>query len=129
MKNKFSILIGIIVIVCLGIGGKIYMDSKSLEEEMLMIVKSEEAKQNFEETLKNLDPLALIPEGKIQSYEIDYDSIVKNPMGGINVKLIINDDKKLSIEFTLNSNNNVIEAGGISYSYELDQLLKGNKNE
>lgn len=124
MKNKFSILIGIIIIVCLGIGGKIYMDSKSLEEEMLTVVKGEEVKKNFEETLKNLDPLALIPEGKIQSYEIDYDSIVKNPMGGINVKLIINDDEKLSIEFTLNNNDKGLEAGGISYSYELDQLLK-----
>ena len=100
------------------------MDSKSLEEEMLTVVKGEAVKKNFEETLKNLDPLALIPEGKIQSYEIDYDSIVKNPMGGINVKLIINDDEKLSIEFTLNNNDKGLEAGGISYSYELDQLLK-----
>lgn len=90
MKNKLIILIGIIIIVCLGIGGKIYMDSKKLKEEMVTIVKSKEAKQVFEEGLKNLDPKALTPEGIIQSYEIDYGSIEHNPMGGINVTLLAN---------------------------------------
>lgn len=94
MKNKLVLLIGIIVIVCVGIGGKIYMDLKKLEE-MVIDVKSEEAKNVFENGLRNLDQKALTPEGVIQSYEIDYDSIEKNPMGGINVRKM-----KINVDFS-----------------------------
>lgn len=43
LKNKFCILMGIIVIFCLGIGRKIYLDSKNLEE-LLTVIKSEKSK-------------------------------------------------------------------------------------
>lgn len=128
MKNKFSILIGIIIIVCLGIGGKIYMDSKSLEEEMLTVVKSEEAKQVFESGLKELDPKALTPEGVIQSYEIDLDSIEHNPMGGINGIITANSNKDLYIYFNLDKDKDEYNKAIISgYSYELDKKLGSKK--
>ena len=74
--------------------------AEKLQEEMVKIVKSEEAKQVVEEGLKNLDPKALTPEGVIQSYEIDYDSIEHNPMGGIDGTIVVNNDKNYIFTFT-----------------------------
>ncbi|WP_330879104.1 DUF1310 family protein [Carnobacterium maltaromaticum] len=110
--------------VCVGIGGKIYMDSKKLEE-MVIVVKSEEAKNIFENGLRNLDQKALTPEGVIQSYEIDYDSIEKNPMGGINVTLQANKKNDLYVFFTLNKNSeNILVDDGGGNSSELEKLLE-----
>ena len=50
---------------------------------MVRIVHSKEVKKVIEEELKELDPNALTPKGKIQSYEIDDKTIEHNPMGGI----------------------------------------------
>lgn len=113
----------------MGIGGKKYMDSKKLDTEMLNIVKSDEAKKVFEEGLRNLDPNSLTPEGVIQSYEIDYNSIKHNPMGGINVTLIINNDSSLYVKKTLNKfDGKNIEGGGGGYSAELKAKLKEKYN-
>ena len=101
------------------------MDNKQLQKEMVTIIKSDEAKKAFEESLRNLDPNALTPEGVIQSYEIDYDSIKHNPMGGINVTLIINNDEALNIENILNKfNKDTLEVGSSTYSVKLDTKLK-----
>ncbi|EGP4780290.1 DUF1310 family protein [Enterococcus faecium] len=134
MKKKNWWLIPLIgLLVLLGIGGKLVInqqkETEKLQEEMIEIVKSEEAKQVVEEGLKNLDPKALTPEGVIQSYEIDYNSIVHNPMGGINVTVYVNNNKSLYIRKTLNKSNNLpIEGGGGGYSSELDNLLKEKNN-
>ncbi len=106
MKKKKWWLVPLIgLLILLGMGGKLVIDkqkeTEKLQEEMVKIVKSEEAKQVFEEGLKNLDPKALTPEGVIQSYEIDYDSIEHNPMGGINVTLFINKKNSQDIEFNV----------------------------
>lgn len=104
------------------------MDSKSLEEEMLTVVKSEEAKQVFESGLKELDPKALTPEGVIQSYEIDLDSIEHNPMGGINGIITANSNKDLYIYFNLDKDKDEYNKAIISgYSYELDKKLGSKK--
>ncbi|MBC1634513.1 DUF1310 family protein, partial [Listeria welshimeri] len=61
MKNKKRwLLIGAAILIAgLLIGGKVYMDkqqeAKVRQEEMIEVVKSEEAKKVFEEGLKNLD--------------------------------------------------------------------------
>ena len=113
MKKKKWWLIPLIgILILLGIGGKLVIDKQNkaekLQKEMIENVKSEEAKQVFEEGLKNLDPKALTPEGVIQSYEIDYDSIEHNPMGGIDGTIVVNNDKELYIYFHLNKNSNGI---------------------
>ena len=105
MKKKKWWLIPLIgILILLGIGGKLVIDKQNkaekLQEEMVKIVKSEEAKQVVEEGLKNLDPKALTPEGVIQSYEIDYDSIEHNPMGGIDGTIVVNNDKNYIFTFT-----------------------------
>ncbi|MBC2348736.1 DUF1310 family protein [Listeria welshimeri] len=96
---------------------------------MIEIVKSEEAKKEFEVVLTNLDSKALTSDGKINTYSISNDTIRKNLMGGINVVLVINDDANLTIEYTLNMINGHLEAGGVSYSGSLANLLEQNHNE
>ncbi|MBC2348731.1 DUF1310 family protein [Listeria welshimeri] len=105
--KKRCLLIGLaILITVLLIGSKVYMDkqqeAKVRQEEMIEVVKSEEAKKVFEEGLKNLDSKALTSEGVIQNYKIDYGSIEQNPMGGINGKIVVNKNDKLVVLFNLN---------------------------
>ncbi|MBC1752748.1 DUF1310 family protein, partial [Listeria seeligeri] len=105
--KKRCLLIGLaILITVLLIGSKVYMDkqqeAKVRQEEMIEVVKSEEAKKVFDEGLKNLDSKALTSEGVIQNYKIDYESIEQNPMGGINGKIVVNKNDKLVVLFNLN---------------------------
>ncbi|MBC1964352.1 DUF1310 family protein [Listeria welshimeri] len=135
MKNKKRwLLIGVAILIAgLLIGSKVYMDkqqeAKVRKEKMIEIVKSEEAKKEFEVILTNLDSKALTSDGKINTYSISNDTIRKNPMGGINVVLVINDDANLTIEYTLNMINGHLEVGGVSYSGSLANLLEQNHNE
>ncbi|MBC2010100.1 DUF1310 domain-containing protein [Listeria welshimeri] len=124
MKKKWIIILGIVIIVILGIGVKFYMDEKKLNEEMINVVYSDEAKEVFEKRLTNLDAKAFTEEGIIQSYEIDKESIERSPMGGINVTLIINKDLEWYITYTLGKYNGKLDGGGASISKELTKKLK-----
>ena len=101
-----KVLKGILVVLLLIIGvaglicGKEYIESKRIEH----IVKSDEAKEVIEKRLKSMDSKALTPEGKIKSYKIDYNKVKKNPMGGIYILLIINDDPEMIFDTTLEKN-------------------------
>ncbi|MBC2272316.1 DUF1310 family protein [Listeria welshimeri] len=133
MKNKKRwLLIGVAILIAgLLIGSKVYMDkqqeAKVKQEEMIEVVKSEEAKKVFDEGLKNLDSKALTSEGVIQNYKIDYGSIEQNPMGGINGKIVVNKNDKLVVLFNLNKEDekNFDRSVISGNSYELSQLLKG----
>jgi len=102
--KKRQILLIITGICLLWIGGTMYMDHLKLEEEMIKVVNSEEAKNVLEKTLKNLDSKALTSEGVIKNYKIDYKNIKRNPMGGISEPLIINDNDKLLVFNLLDRN-------------------------
>lgn len=102
--KKRQIVLIITGICLLWIGGTMYMDHLKLEEEMIRVVNSEEAKIVLEKTLKNLDSKALTSEGVIKNYKIDYKNIKGNPMGGISVPLIINDNNKLLVFNLLDRN-------------------------
>ncbi len=71
------------------------MDEKRLNEEMMNVIYSDEAKEAFDKDLKGMDSKAFTEEGKVHSYEIVRESIRRNPMGGINVELIINNDSEM----------------------------------
>ncbi|MBO0467492.1 DUF1310 family protein [Enterococcus plantarum] len=129
MKKKLLVVIGIIVIIIIGIGGKVMLDNKKQEDKMIKIVNSQEAKEVFEKTIKNIDPEAFTNDGIIKSYEINEKSIKHNPMGGINVTLNINKSSDLVINFTLDKSNGELESGAISYSGVLADQLEDNKNE
>lgn len=126
MKKKLLVVIGIIVIIIIGIGGKVMLDNKKQEDKMIKIVNGQEAKEVFENGLKVLDPKALTEEGIIKSYEIDEESIKHNPMGGINVTLFANKKSNLYVFFTLNKdeNGNLTDEGG-GNSSDLERLLEG----
>lgn len=127
--KKRQIVLIITGICLLWIGGTMYMDHLKLEEEMIQVVNSEEAKKVLETGLKNLDPNALTSEGVIKNYKIDYENIKRNPIGGISVPLIINDNDKLLISNLLSRNLangklGELKIGSSNTTYELHELLK-----
>lgn len=121
-----KILKGILMALLLIIGaigliyGKEYIENKKIEN----IVKSDDGKAVVESMLKDIDDKALTPEGVIKSYKIDYGKVRKNPMGGINIIIIVNNDDKLFIETTLSkySQNGNYETGGLGVSRKLSEL-------
>ena len=127
--KKRQIVLIITGICLLWIGGTMYMDHLKLEEEMIRVVNSEEAKIVLEKTLKNLDSKALTSEGVIKNYKIDYKNIKRNPMGGISVPLIINDNNKLLV-FNLLDRNQIngelskLKNDIVRTTSELYELLK-----
>ncbi|HBM4183806.1 TPA: DUF1310 domain-containing protein [Listeria innocua] len=123
MKKRGIILFGIVIMIIFGLGVKFYMDEEKLNKEMKKVVYSDEAKEVFEKRLTNLDAKAFTKEGIIQSYEINKESIERNPMGGINVTLIINKDLEWYITYTLGKQNGKLEGGGASISKELTKKL------
>lgn len=126
-----KILIGIlsaVVIIAILIGGKIYMDSNKMEN----IVKSDKAKEVIEAMLKKMEAKALTPEGNIKSYKIDYDKVKANPMGGINISVIVNDNEELRVNTTLekDSTGDGYKTGARTISPELWKMAdRGNGEE
>ena len=126
MRLLKKVLKGILVVLLLIIGsvglicGKDYIESKRIEH----IVKSDEAKKAIESMLLDIDDKALTLEGVIKSYKIDYGKVRKNPMGGINIIIIVNNDDELFIETTLSkySQNGNYETGGLGVSRKLSEL-------
>ncbi|EBF5151868.1 DUF1310 family protein [Listeria monocytogenes] len=123
MKKRWIILFGIAIMMIFGLGVNFYMGEEKLNEEMKKVVYSGEAKNAFYTDLKDLDTKAFTEEGVIQSYEIDEKSINRNPMGGINVTVIINENPELYIKYTLDKFNGKLECGSASIAGKLSKLL------
>ena len=100
-----------------------HMDAKKFNEEMIRTVYSEEAQQVFKKALRDLDPKAFTKDGVIKSYKIDKETIEHNPMGGINVALIINNDPKLNISYTLEKYDGKLEDGAAVMTKELAKMV------
>ena len=100
LKKVVKVILLVLFIVLSSIGllkCKGYIESKRIEH----IVKSDDGKEAIETMLKKMDSKALTPEGKIKTYKIEYDKVKRNPMGGISVHLIINDDPEMMLNTTL----------------------------
>ena len=127
MRLLKKILKGILIVLLLVIGsagliyGKEYIESKRIEH----IVKSDDGKEAIENMLKKMDSKALTPEGKIKSYKINFDKIEKNPMGGINLYLIINDDPDMRLNTTLvrGTQGEKYKTGAIVISPKLSKII------
>ena len=99
--KKFLVATITSILLLIGIvAGSIYYEKYKIEH----IVKSDKAKTAIENMLKKMENKALTPEGKIKSYKIDYNKVEKNPMGGIYILLIINDDPEMIFDTTLEKN-------------------------
>ena len=128
MKKIISIIIAVMLLFL--IGGCSKMTGTPSKEEMTKVVKSEEGKKIIEEGLKNIEKDALTEKGVIKSYEVDYDSVKHNPMGGIMFDIYINNDKELYIRKTLvRGIDGNLTSGGGGYSSKLDRLLERLNNE
>ena len=126
LLKKILIGIPLVVLVVVGlIGGKMYLE----EKKIVSIVKSDDGKEAVESMLKSMDDKALTPEGKIKSYKIDFDKVEKNPMGGINIYLIINDDPEMKLDTTLVKFNKdgKYETGARGISPKLFRLVYGER--
>lgn len=99
-KSKFIVLI--MVVFSLSLGGCSFFNGQSAKkQEMIQIAEIKKMKVAIENMLKKLDPKALTPEGKIKSYKISKDDLDYNPMGGLLVKIVINNDEKLVLSTTI----------------------------
>ena len=110
------------------LGGKIYMDSNNMEN----IVKSDKGKEAIEAMLKKMEAKALTSQGNIKSYKIDYDKVKANPMGGINISVIVNDNEELRVNTTLekDSTGDGYKTGARTISPELWKMAdRGNGEE
>ena len=101
MKKRCSVAV-IIILSGLLLGGCSLITGRSTKKrEMIQIAESQKMKVAIESYLKNLDPEALTPNGKIKSYRILKDKLKYNPMEGIIVEIVINRDDWLTIDMTV----------------------------
>ena len=101
MKKRCSVAV-IIILSGLLLGGCSLITGRSTKKrEMIQIAESQKMKVAIESYLKNLDPEALTPNGKIKSYRILKDKLKYNPMEGIIVDIVINRDDRLTIDMTV----------------------------
>ena len=127
MRLLKKVLKGILIVLLLIIGsaglicGKEYIERKRIEH----IVKSDEAKEVIEKMIREEDNRALTPEGKIKTYKIDFDKVKRNPIGGINIYIIINDDPYMVLDTTLHkgTRGDKYETGARGISPKLANLI------
>ena len=121
MRKIVIRILTVIVIIALLIIGKIQMDKYRIKS----ITHGEEGKAAIENMLKIMDEKDFTSEGKIKSYKIDDSYTERNPMGGIIVRVIINDDPELSVKTTLNKypSRGRLEHGVIITSEKLSKLV------
>ena len=118
----FSLMI-LGLVVWIGLKVKDYLE---FQQEMVRIVHSQEVKKLIVDDLKQEDPDAFTENGKIQSYEIDDETIEHNPMGGIMFKVIINGDKEItgSMGLRKRSEDGPIRSVGMSTSVGFQELME-----
>ena len=132
MKKVLISIVSVIAIIAILITGKKYWNEYQVKkdaDQVEKMVHGEEAKIEIEHILKLLDRKALTPEGKIKSYKIDDSYTMKGITEAINVKLIINDDKDLTVKTALykDSKRGALEHGAILTSQKLSGLLSDNR--
>lgn len=112
--KKFLVATITSILLLIGIvAGSIYYEKYIIEH----IVKSDKAKTAVENMLKKIENKALTSDGKIKSYKIDYSKVKKNPMGGINISVIVNDNEEMIVNTTLEKNSRgeyIIDSTAIS---------------
>ena len=127
MKKIFVIFLSIITISSvIFLGGCGMLNSRSEREEMIQIAEGKKAQRAIEELLRQEDPKALTEEGIIKEYSINKNELDYNPMGGLIIELIINDDPELTIKTTLmEESDGKLEHTGYVISGELAKKLRG----
>ena len=127
MKKFFVIFLSIITISSsMLLGSCSLLNNRSEKEEMIQIAQGKKAQRAIEELLRQEDPKALTEEGIIKEYSINKNELDYNPMGGLIIELIINDDPELTIKTTLmEESDGKLEHTGYVISGELAKKLRG----
>ena len=128
MKKRCSVAV-IIILSGLLLGGCSLITGRSTKKrEMIQIAESKKMKVAIENMLTKLDSKALTPEGKIKSYKISKDDLDYNPMGGLLVKIVINNDEKLVLSTTIqeDATTGKYEETYFGETEELSDLLTSN---
>ena len=127
MKKIFVIFLSIITLnSAMFLGGCSMLNSRSEKEEMIQIAESTKMKKVIEKELRELDPKALTEEGKIKSYGIQKDKLEYNPMGGMLVYVVLNNDHELNMSMTvLEEKTGEYRIASYFASDELDKLVGG----
>ncbi len=119
----------LLFLLTLFLGGcSLFTDKAAERREMIQIAESQKMKVAIETYLKNLDPEALTPNGKIKSYRILKDKLKYNPMEGIIVEIVINRDDRLTIDMTVieeDSGEYLVATSGMPK--ELTKLIERDK--
>ena len=127
MKKIFVIFLSIITASSgIILGGCSMPSSRSEKEEMIQIAESTKMKKAIEKELREQDPKALTAEGKIKSYEIQKDKLEYNPMGGMLVYVVLNNDHELNMSMTvLEEKTGEYRIASYFASDKLDKLVGG----
>lgn len=126
MKYKKLKLV-LLLLLALSLGGcSLFTDKAAEIREMIQIAESRKMKVAVENMLKKLDPKALTPEGKIKTYKISKSDLDYNPMGGLLVKVVINNDDRLVLSTTIqeDATTGKYEETYIGETEELSDLLE-----
>ena len=127
MKKIVIRILTIIVVIAMLIIGKIQMDKYRVKS----IAHSEEAKVTIERVFKNRDDKAFTSEGKIKSYRLNDSKIKKNPMGGIDISIIVNDNEDMILNTTISQDkyNGGYKTEAVSISPKLDEIMYSEDKE
>lgn len=126
MNKRYSIVVIMVLLSLLPSGCRLITGHSTNNQEMIEIAESQKMKVAIEEYLKNLDSEALTPNGKIKSYRILKDKLKYNPMEGINIAIVINNDDKLIVDMVvIGRESGSYHVAASSTPTELDELLEG----
>ena len=123
MKKRYIFLIVILILIGVPMLNFLLIKQR-INQEMQRVARSGSAKKLIDEIIKRQDPKAFTDEGIIKSYEIDYDSVEHNPMGGFSMFAYVNGDKDLYFNFSFD-NYSGLKIGIYSMSGKLDDILRG----
>ena len=123
MKKRYILLIVILILIGVPMLNFLLIKQR-INQEMQRVARSGSAKKLIEEIIKRQDPKAFTDEGIIKSYEIDYDSVEHNPMGGFSMFAYVIGDKDLYFNFSFD-NYSGLKIGIYSMSRKLNHMLRG----
>lgn len=125
MNKRYSIVVIMVLLSPLPSGCRLITGHSTNNQEMIQIAESRKMKVAVENLLNKLDPKALTPEGKIKTYKISKSDLDYNPMGGLMIKIIINDNEDLLLNTTIqeDSTTGEYEETYLSKTKELNDLL------
>ena len=135
-KTRVMVTISLLIlfaIICFPLY-RYHQTQQEAKAEINRILHSPVVHADVKDRLLQEDANALTSKGKIQSYEIDYSSAERNPMGGIMFIVYINEDKDIYAKFILVRSENLDDSSqssenrfgySISYSEKFQQLVGG----